>query len=173
MAEKPESTPGSSGRKPQGIGGGASTVTARRVSDYRDNCKELMEAVVERGNMTAAYKRVVSNKGSSGIDGRTVDELKPYLATHWARIKSELLEDRYKPQAVREVAIPKPSGGIRKLGIPTVVDRLIGAGIASDSGTDIRPVLFGLELRIPEKSERAPSGEAGTEVCSGRLSMGS
>jgi len=129
MAEMPESTPGSSGRKPQGIGGGASNVTARRVSDCRDNCKELMEVVVERGNMTAAYKRVVSNKGSSGIDGRTVDELKPYLATHWVRIKSELLEDRYKPQAVREVAIPKPSGGIRKLGIPTVVDRLIGQAL--------------------------------------------
>jgi group II intron reverse transcriptase/maturase len=89
-----------------------------------------MEAVVEHGNMTAAYKRVVGNKGTAGIDDMTVDELKPYLASHWERIKSELLEDRYKPTAVREVAIPKQSGGMRKLGIPTVVDRLIGQAIS-------------------------------------------
>ena len=127
-AGMPDPLPGGSGRKLRDSGVGASSVTARRASDCRDN-GALMEAVVERGNMTAAYRRVVGNKGSSGIDGMTVEELKPYLNEHWARIKSELLEDRYKPEAVREVEIPKPNGGSRKLGIPTVVDRLVGQAL--------------------------------------------
>jgi RNA-directed DNA polymerase len=88
-----------------------------------------MEVVVERSNMNAAYKRVVKNKGSAGVDGMTVDVLKPYLTSEWERIKSELLEDRYKPQPVLQVEIPKPDGGIRKLGIPTAVDRLIAQAI--------------------------------------------
>jgi RNA-directed DNA polymerase len=88
-----------------------------------------MEAVVERGNMTAAYKRVVGNKGVAGADGMTVSELKPYLDVQWERIKSELLEDRYIPQTVMEVEIPKPDGGVRKLGIPVVVDRMIGQAL--------------------------------------------
>jgi group II intron reverse transcriptase/maturase len=88
-----------------------------------------MEAVVERGNMTAAYKRVVGNKGVAGADGMSVNELKPFLSEQWERIKSELLGDRYKPQAVKEVEIPKPDGGVRKLGIPVVIDRMIGQGL--------------------------------------------
>lgn len=84
-----------------------------------------MEHVVSRSNMSAAYKRVVSNKGSAGIDGMQVDELKPYLDAHWAAIKVELLEDGYYPKGIRRVEIPKPGGGVRKLGIPTVLDRLI------------------------------------------------
>ena len=127
-AETPDPIPGGSGRKLQDTGVSASNVTARRESDCRDS-EKLMEAVVERGNMIAAYKRVVGNKGSSGPDGMTVDDLKPYLDKHWARIKSELLEDRYRPQSVREVEIPKPNGGVRKLGIPTVVDRLVGQAL--------------------------------------------
>ena len=88
-----------------------------------------MDAVVERGNMTAAYKRVIGNKGVAGADGMTVNELKPYLSANWERIKSELLEDRYLPQPVQEVEIPKPDGGVRKLGIPVVVDRTIGQAL--------------------------------------------
>lgn len=88
-----------------------------------------MEAVVERENMMAAYKRVAGNKGAAGVDGMSVDELKPYLDEHWVRIKGELLEGRYEPQAVAQVEIPKPNGGMRKLGIPTVVDRLIQQAI--------------------------------------------
>ena len=88
-----------------------------------------MEAVVERGNMTAAYKRVVANQGAAGADGMTVDELKGYFNAQWERIKRELLEGRYMPQPVREAEIPKPDGGVRKLGIPTAVDRVIGQAI--------------------------------------------
>ncbi|GAG96918.1 unnamed protein product, partial [marine sediment metagenome] len=88
-----------------------------------------MEAVVEGENMRWAYKRVVANKGSAGIDDMSVDDLKCYLHAHWARIKSELLEGRYQPQPVLRVEIPKPGGGKRPLGIPTVVDRLIQQAI--------------------------------------------
>jgi RNA-directed DNA polymerase len=128
MAGKPDPIPGGSGRKPRGTGVGASSVAASGGNDCGDRDR-MMEAVVERGNMIAAYRRVIGNKGSAGVDGMGVDELRPYLTEHWERIKLELLEDRYKPQAVRAVEIGKPDGGIRRLGIPTVLDRLIGQAL--------------------------------------------
>jgi len=127
-AEKPDPISESSGRHPQGYDVGVSSVTAMEGNDCRVG-EELMEAVVERGNMRAAYDRVVGNKGAAGTDGMTVDDLKLCLCEHWARIKEELLEGRYKPQSVKEVEIPKPDGGIRKLGIPVVVDRMIGQAL--------------------------------------------
>ena len=84
-----------------------------------------MEAVVERSNMILALRRVEKNKGSAGIDEMTVQELRSYLKEHWPKIKEELLEGGYQPAAVRRVQIAKPAGGMRQLGIPTVVDRLI------------------------------------------------
>jgi RNA-directed DNA polymerase len=84
-----------------------------------------MEAAVERENMAKAHRRVVANGGAPGVDKMPVDALLPYLREHWARIKEELLEGGYTPQPVRIVEIPKPSGGVRMLGIPTCVDRLI------------------------------------------------
>ena len=85
----------------------------------------LMEAVVERGNLKLAYQRVVENKGAAGVDELTVSELKDHLKRHWPRIRARLLAGAYWPMAVRRVDIPKPQGGVRTLGIPTVVDRLI------------------------------------------------
>jgi group II intron reverse transcriptase/maturase len=84
-----------------------------------------MDQIVSRGNMMAAYSRVVSNKGAPGIDEMPVTALKGYLQEEWPRIKEELLAGRYHPQPVRKVEIPKPGGGTRMLGIPTVLDRLI------------------------------------------------
>jgi RNA-directed DNA polymerase len=85
-----------------------------------------MEAVVERKNMVAAWKKGRANKGAEGVDDMSVDELIPYLNKEWPRIKEELLEGRYQPSPVRRVEIPKPDGkGMRKLDIPTVLDRLI------------------------------------------------
>lgn len=84
-----------------------------------------MEAVVERGNMRLAYQRVVENKGAAGVDGLTVAELKDWLKVHWPRVKQALLAGAYLPRPVRRVDIPKPQGGVRTLGVPTVVDRLI------------------------------------------------
>ncbi|MDK2800871.1 MAG: RNA-directed polymerase [Clostridiales bacterium] len=75
--------------------------------------------------MLKAMKRVIANKGSHGVDGMRVDELRTFIIDNWTTIKQKLLEGRYKPSPVRRVEIPKPDGGIRLLGIPTVLDRLI------------------------------------------------
>jgi RNA-directed DNA polymerase len=103
---------------------GASSGAARR-EHVRPEESQLMEAVVARENLLKAYSQVMSNKGAAGVDAMTVEQLKPYLQTHWAQIKEELLKGTYQPQPVRLVEIPKPQGGMRQLGIPTVVDRLI------------------------------------------------
>lgn len=85
----------------------------------------LMERVVERPNLLAALKRVESNKGGAGVDGMTTTELRGWLREHWPRLRLQLLDGSYRPQPVRCVSIPKPNGGQRELGIPTVVDRFI------------------------------------------------
>lgn len=85
----------------------------------------LMEQVVNRFNLFTALHNVQRNKGCAGIDGMTVDDLPSFLKQHWSDIKSQLLDGSYQPQAVKQVLIPKPDGGERKLGIPTVLDRLI------------------------------------------------
>ena len=82
-----------------------------------------MERVVERSNIRLAYQRVVENKGAAGIEGMPVSELKDWLVVHWRSVKKALLEGRYLPQPVRAVDIPKPKGGVRTLGVPTVVDK--------------------------------------------------
>ncbi|MDM9653984.1 hypothetical protein QU755_21655 [Pseudomonas wenzhouensis] len=84
-----------------------------------------MEQVVEPSNMRRAYKRVLKNRGAAGVDRLTVEELKDWLLVHWSSVKTALLEGRYLPRAVRRVDIPKSNGGVRTLGVPTVVDRLI------------------------------------------------
>jgi len=88
-------------------------------------CSGLMEAVCERGNLMLAYQRVIKNKGAAGVDGVGVNEFKGYLKQHWPTIKAKLQAGNYIPQAVRRVEIPKPQGGVRMLGIPTLTDRLI------------------------------------------------
>jgi RNA-directed DNA polymerase len=84
-----------------------------------------MEAVLERENLKTALAQVKRNKGAAGIDGMSVDALPAYLKEHWPTIRAQLLDGTYKPQPVRRVEIPKASGGVRLLGIPTVLDRLI------------------------------------------------
>lgn len=86
---------------------------------------DLLSAVLSRSNMLLAYQRVMRNKGASGVDGLTVGELKVYLQVHWQRDKAALLAGDYQPQPVLKVEIPKSGGGMRQLGIPTVLDRLI------------------------------------------------
>ena len=85
----------------------------------------LMEAVVEPGNLKKALARVRRNKGAPGIDGMSVDDLGDHLKDHWSGLRSQLLDGSYRPQPVRRVEIPKASGGVRPLGVPTVLDRFI------------------------------------------------
>ena len=116
--ETPHARPEGSGRKPPEQGMGASSATARSAHSRPEANVRLMELVVSRENMMAAHARVVGNKGAAGIDKMSVADLKPFLKEHWPRIREELLEDRYQPQSVRGVEIPKPGGGMRLLGIP-------------------------------------------------------
>jgi RNA-directed DNA polymerase len=90
---------------------------------------QLMEEILSRENMTLAYKKVKANKGASGVDGITTDEVQEYLKENWASIKERIQKRKYKPQPVLRVEIPKPAGGVRKLGIPSVVDRIIEQAI--------------------------------------------
>ena len=111
------------GEAPQGQRSGEAGPTARGIGRSGDD--DLMSRVVERSNLARALKRVRQNQGSAGIDGMTVDELVPYLRDHWPAIREQLLTGRYQPSVVRQHQIPKAGGGMRTLGIPTVLDRFI------------------------------------------------
>jgi RNA-directed DNA polymerase len=104
---------------------GTESLAAKCRSESPAIGEPLMEEVCEQENCKRALKRVKANKGSPGVDGMTVQELPGFLRQHWPAIREELLSGTYKPQPVKRVDIPKPDGGVRKLGIPTVVDRLI------------------------------------------------
>ena len=118
-------TPADDEPSPPVNGEGAEPVVAtdgpeRPVVDH-----SLMEAICERENLKRALRRVKANKGSPGVDGMTVDQLPDYLRTHWPRHRAELTSGTYVPSPVKRVEIPKPDGGVRKLGVPTVLDRFI------------------------------------------------
>ena len=127
--------PGRPGRDDGGSGEAAmaglrvEAATAGRGNERSGRQEEeqrcLMELAVERENCRTALRRVQANKGSPGVDGMTVEELPDHLRLDWVRIRAELLSGRYRPQPVKRVAIPKPGGGERVLGIPTVLDRFI------------------------------------------------
>ena len=118
--------------RPRRVGDGiAESTDAARQADAA--CNEhaedwilvTLEKALSRENMWRAYERVFGNRGAPGVDGVTVDELKPWLQARWEALRKELLDGTYQPSPVRKVEIPKPDGGLRTLGIPTVVDRLI------------------------------------------------
>jgi RNA-directed DNA polymerase len=112
------------GQKPSASQRGAELGTATSGRTKSED-HGLMEEVVERSNLKLAYQRVVENKGAPGVDDVSVPEFKDWLKMRWPSVKIALLEGRYLPRPVRRVDIPKPSGGSRTLGVPTLVDRLI------------------------------------------------
>jgi len=129
-AETPRAeTPGPPRRVGDGIAESTSLVRptcAEPAEAIADEALMLMEQVVCRENMLAAYRRVVRNKGAAGVDGTTVDQLHRFCRAHWEGVREQLLSGAYRPQPVRKVEIPKPGGkGMRMLGIPTVLDRMI------------------------------------------------
>jgi RNA-directed DNA polymerase len=104
---------------------GIESLTAKRGCESPAIPEQVMEEVCGRENCLRALRRVKANQGSPGIDGMKVGELSGYLKQHWPAIREQLLSGTYEPQPVRRVEIPKPDGGVRKLGIPTVRDRFI------------------------------------------------
>lgn len=112
--------------EPQETIRGQSLSTVRHGMDYCEKEGiELLGVILTKENLTKALKRVETNKGVAGVDGIKTGELREYLKQEWPRIREELLEGNYKPSPVRRAEIRKPDGGIRLLGIPTVLDRMI------------------------------------------------
>ena len=101
------------------------SLSAVNESESPANTCRIMEEVCERVNLKEALRQVRGNKGSAGVDRMTVDQLGDHLKQHWPHIREQLLNGTYEPKPVRRVEIPKPDGGVRKLGIPTVLDRFI------------------------------------------------
>ena len=131
---------------------GTESSAGKRGTESPAIAEQLMEEVCERENCKQALKRVKANKGSAGVDGMTVQQLPEYLKQHWPAIREQLLSGTYKPQPVRRVEIPKPDGGVRKLGIPTASANCTGQQIAFGMGRDLpsfpsapRSVLSSLE----------------------------
>ena len=104
---------------------GSESLRAANAPESPARTDRLMEEIVDRENLKEALRRVKANKGGPGVDGTTVDQLDDYLRQHWPAIREQLLSGTYKPKPVKRVEIPKPDGGVRKLGIPTVLDRFI------------------------------------------------
>ena len=134
----------------------------------------LMEEVCERENLKEALRQVKANKGSSGVDGMTVVALSDYLKRHWPAIREQLLSGTYEPKPVRRVEIPKPDGGVRKLGIPTVLDRFIQQAVMQvlqRRGTGHFPItatVFGRDGRLirrwPRRNNTSPKVTAGALI---------
>ncbi len=123
-AERPERSREVGGGTAEVAGSERQTSAARNVGTS-EGTPGLLEEVLCRENVMAAYRRVVSNGGAAGVDGMRVEDLMPYCREHWAAIREELYRGTYRPQPVRRVSIPKPGGGERLLGIPTVLDEWI------------------------------------------------
>jgi len=113
------------GETPRAASEGTELSVAKHDTESPASTEHLMEEVCQRENLKKALKRVRQNKGSPGVDGMTVKELPDYLMEHWPMIRDQLLSGTYQPQPVKRVEIPKPGGGVRKLGIPTCLDRFI------------------------------------------------
>jgi len=117
--------PGDQGETPVSGSKRAEPIVAKPAPESPALTEQLMEEVCDRENLERAWKRVRQNKGSPGVDGMTIENARDYLREHWPSIRSQLLEGTYQPKPVKRVEIPKPDGGVRKLGVPCVVDRLI------------------------------------------------
>src|SRR5271154_5725388 len=113
------------GEAPNGLREGTESSKVKCGTESLAIGEQLMEEVCGRENCKQALARVKANKGSAGVDGMTVNELPEVLKQHWPAIREQLLSGTYKPEPVKRVEIPKPDGGVRKLGIPTVLDRFI------------------------------------------------
>ena len=113
------------GETPAAATGGAEPSVAMTATESPAFPEHLMEEVCSRENLQRAWKRVQGNKGGPGVDGMTIDVAKAFLREHWPAIRLQLLNGNYQPRPVKRVEIPKPDGGIRRLGVPCVVDRLI------------------------------------------------
>ena len=128
-AENVRSCPQRDSTECEGYAGAQSAVQPGK-EETAGRSQKLLEAILYRDNLNRAYKRVKANKGAPGVDGMTVEEALPWLKEHGKEMSEAIRSGKYKPTAVRRKEIPKPDGGVRKLGIPTVKDRIVQQAIA-------------------------------------------
>lgn len=128
-AENVRSCPQRDSTECEGYAGAQSAVQPGN-EETAGRSQNLLEAILYRDNLNRAYKRVKANKGAPGVDGMTVEEALPWLKEHGKEMTEAIRSEKYKPTAVRRKEIPKPDGGVRKLGIPTVKDRIVQQAIA-------------------------------------------
>ena len=114
---------------------------------------ELLEKILDKRNMNEAYKKVCANKVAGGVDGMELKKLDGYIRENWDSIREQIRKRSYKLRPVRRVEIPKPNGSKRKLGIPTVMDRVIQQGIAQVISPMCEPWFFRPQLRIPPEKK--------------------
>ena len=153
-------------------GEGAEPVVAKCEPERPAVTNSLMEAVCERENLKKALRRVKANKGSPGVDGMTVEQLSDYLRAHWPQHRDELLRGTYTPSPVRRVEIPKPDGGVRKLGVPTALDRFVQQAVLQVLQPRLRPDVLQPQLRLSSGTVGASGGGGRARTPCERLSVG-
>ena len=160
---------------------GAQSAVQPGSGETAGRSQNLLEAILYRDNLNRAYKRVKANKGAPGVDGMTVEEALPWLKEHGKEMTEAIRRGKYKPTAVRRKEIPKPDGGVRKLGIPTVKDRIVQQAIAQQlmplyepkfsegsygyrSGRSAQDAIFKIRGYADEGYEWAVQGECDEEL---------
>ena len=156
--------PARRGEPPAADRPGTEPLAAKRTADRPAAEDQLMEEVCDRSNLETAWKRVRGNKGSPGVDGLTIDDTATYLREHWPTIREQLLNGTYTPQPVKRVDIPKPAGGVRRLGVPCVVDRLIQQALLPGTPRAVGPDVFRAQLWIPSGTLSPSSRSPGASV---------
>lgn len=158
---------GESGQNPEETLHGAETDVTTRLRTKAEKKQEggLMDVVCERSNLMLAYDRVLKNQGAAGVDGIGIAEFKEHLKQRWPTIKAKRLAGEVIPSPVRWVDIPKPQGGVRTLGIPTLTDRLRKPSVASSALTDLRGGILRVKLRLSTGEARPSSDQGGTAIC--------
>lgn len=147
---------------------GARSIATLETAE-KEGARELIERIVCKENLNAAYKRVKRNGGAAGIDGMTVNETLAYLREHKEELIASLRESKYKPKPVRRVEIPKPGGGKRLPGVTTVIDRMIQQAIVQVLQPIFEATFSDKQLRIPAQAERASSHNESQRVLRRRV----
>ena len=133
----------------------------------------LLESILEAENLRRALRQVEGNGGSAGVDGMSVKKLRSYLKEYWPDIRSAILSGRYSPNPVRRVEIPKPGGGVRKLGVPTVGGSIPSTRDSSGTATTLGATIFAPQLRFPSPPKCTSSCVPSAALYTSRLQLGS
>ena len=160
------------GESPKDLCRGTESLVAKRIAESPAFGTQWMEEICGRDNCLQALARVKANQGSPGVDGMTVQQLPDFLKERWLPIREQLLRGTYEPKPVKRVEIPKPGGGVRKLGIPTVLDRMIQQAVMQVVQRSWDRTFFRSQLRVSAWALGASGGGEGTAVYCRRSPLG-